>query len=105
MVEKMSPGSVIVDLAAEAGGNCELTEPGKTVVRNAVKICGPTNLPAELPRDSSVLYSRNLTTFFLEFWKEGAFRLALDDEIIRGAMVTHNGEIVHAGARDAAAKG
>jgi NAD(P) transhydrogenase subunit alpha len=104
MVEKMAPGSVIVDLAAEAGGNCALTEPGKTVVRNAVKICGPTNLPAELPRDSSVLYSRNLTTFFMEFWKDNAFQLAMDDEIIRGAMVTHNGEIVHAGARDAAAK-
>lgn len=101
MVAKMQPGSVIVDLAATAGGNCELTEPGKTVERHGVKICAPLNLPAEMPLHGSTLYSRNLTTFVLEFWKDGKFNLDLADEIIAGALVTHEGQIRHAGARQA----
>jgi H+-translocating NAD(P) transhydrogenase subunit alpha len=95
MVRKMQPGSVIVDLAAEGGGNCELTRPGETVIESGVKIFGPLNLPATLPRDAATLYSRNLTNFVLAFWKENAFNLDLNDEIIKGALVTHAGEIVH----------
>jgi H+-translocating NAD(P) transhydrogenase subunit alpha len=93
MVKSMKPGSVIVDLAAEAGGNCELTQPGRTVVVHGVTICGNENLPAEVPWHGSTLYSRNLTAFVLAFWKDGAFRLDLDDEIIRGCLVTHAGEV------------
>jgi NAD(P) transhydrogenase subunit alpha len=96
MVRKMQPGSVIVDLAAEAGGNCELTRPGETVVENDVKIVGPLNLPSDMPRDSSTLYSRNLAAFVLAFAKDGAFHLDLNDEIIKGALVTHAGEVRHA---------
>ena len=93
MVRAMRPGSVIVDVAAEAGGNCELSRPGRTVVEHGVTICAPTNLPAELPWHASVLYSRNLTAFVLAFLKDGAFRIDLDDEIIRGALVAHAGEV------------
>jgi len=101
MVRKMQPGAVIVDLAAEAGGNCELTQPGQTVIENGVKIIGPLNLPAEMPRDSSTLYSRNLATFVLAFWKDGAFDLDLNDEIIKGALVTHAGQVLHAPSKTA----
>jgi NAD(P) transhydrogenase subunit alpha len=101
MVRKMQPGSVIVDLAAEAGGNCELTQPGRTVMESGVKVVGPLNLPAEMPRDASILYSRNLTVFLLEFWKDNQFHVDLEDEIIAGALVTHQGEIRHAAAKAA----
>ncbi len=93
MVRAMRPGSVIVDLAAEGGGNCELTRPGSDVTDHGVAIFGPLNLPAELPWHASVLYSRNLTSFVLAFWKDGNFRLDLDDEILSGALATHQGEI------------
>jgi NAD(P) transhydrogenase subunit alpha len=93
MVKGMKPGSVIVDLAAESGGNCELTQPGRTVVAHGVTIVGPENLPAEVPWHGSTLYSRNLTAFVLAFWKDGAFNLDLQDEIIRGCLVTHAGEV------------
>jgi len=104
MVRKMQPGSVIVDLAAEGGGNCELTRPGETVVENGVKIIGPLNLPASMPRDASTLYSRNLTTFVLEFYKDGRFNLDLQDEIIAGALVTHDGDVRHTASREALQK-
>ncbi|HOO16306.1 MAG TPA: Re/Si-specific NAD(P)(+) transhydrogenase subunit alpha [Phycisphaerae bacterium] len=103
MVAGMQPGSVIVDVAAEAGGNCELTKPGETVIQNGVKIVGPLNLPSSMPRDASVLYSRNLTAFVLEFWKDGKFDLVLTDEIIAGALITHAGEVVHGPTKDAIA--
>ncbi|MGE3180830.1 MAG: Re/Si-specific NAD(P)(+) transhydrogenase subunit alpha [Phycisphaerae bacterium] len=102
-VRNMKPGAVIVDLAAEAGGNCELTRPGETRLENGVKICAPLNLPATMPFHGSTLYSRNLTTFFLEFWKDNAFNLNLEDEIITGAMVTHGGDITHKGVKEALA--
>ncbi|MBI5865964.1 MAG: NAD(P)(+) transhydrogenase (Re/Si-specific) subunit alpha, partial [Planctomycetes bacterium] len=101
MVEAMKPGSVIVDLAAEAGGNCELTQPGQTIEHRGVKIAAPLNLPSDMPIHGSLLWSRNLTTFLLEFIKDGAFQLKLDDEIIKGALVTHAGSILHKGAADA----
>jgi proton-translocating NAD(P)+ transhydrogenase subunit alpha len=94
MVRAMRPGSVIVDLAAEAGGNCELTRPGQTVVVNGVTVVGPDNPASEVPWHGSTLYSRNLTAFVMAFWKDGAFRLDLDDEIIRGCLVTHGGEVL-----------
>ena len=94
MVGAMKPGSVIVDLAAEAGGNCELTQPGRTVVVNGVTIVGPDNPASDVPWHGSTLYSRNLTAFVLAFWKNGAFDLDLDDEIIRGCLVTHRGEVL-----------
>ena len=93
MVRAMKPGSVIVDLAAEAGGNCELTQPGRTVEAHGVTVCGPENLPAEVPWHASTLYSRNLAAFVLAFWKDGAFALDLEDEIIKGCLVTHAGEV------------
>jgi NAD(P) transhydrogenase subunit alpha len=105
MVRKMRPGSVIVDLAAEAGGNCELTKPGQIAMENGVKIVGPLNLPSEMPRDASTLYSRNLATFVLTFWKdkEGQFNLDLNDDILKGAAVTHQGQVLHEAARTALA--
>lgn len=93
MVRSMKPGSVIVDLAAEGGGNCELTRPGSTVVEGGVTLFGPLNLPAEMPWHASTLYSRNLTAFVLAFWKDGRFDLDLADEILRGALVTHQGDV------------
>lgn len=100
-VRKMQAGSVIVDLAAEAGGNCELTRPGEIVIENGVKIIGPLDLPSSMPRDASTLYSRNLTTFVLAFWQDSAFRLDLTDEILKGAAVTHGGQVLHESARAA----
>ncbi len=97
----MKPGSVIVDLAADGGGNCELSQPGRTVVEHDVKIIAPLNLPATMPTDASVLWSRNLTHFLLAFWKDKTFALNLDDEIMRGSVITHGGEILHAATRSA----
>ena len=103
MVKAMQPGSVIVDLAATAGGNCELTEPGQTVERHGVRIAAPLNLPSDMSIHGSVLYSRNLTTFVAEFWdaENKQFKLDREDEIIKGAMITHEGEIVNEMARKA----
>ena len=95
MVRAMRPGAVIVDLAAEAGGNCELTRPGEKVVEGGVTIVGPLNLPSEMPWHGSTLYSRNLTAFVLAFWKDGRFDLDLGDDILKGALVTHDGEVRH----------
>jgi NAD(P) transhydrogenase subunit alpha len=94
-VAGMRSGSVIVDLAAEAGGNCELTEPDQVITRHGVTIHGPTNLPATMPVHASQLYSRNVTELLREFVKDGALALDFDDEIIRGACVTHGGEVVN----------
>jgi NAD(P) transhydrogenase subunit alpha len=94
MVRGMKPGSVIVDVAAEGGGNCELTRPGETVVEGGVTICGHDNLPATLPWHASTLFSRNITAFVLAFWKDGQFRVDPGDEIQRAALVTHEGREV-----------
>jgi NAD(P) transhydrogenase subunit alpha len=99
-VEAMKPGSVIVDLAGESGGNSELTEPGETVVRHDVTIVSPLNLPASMPEHASQLYARNvqaLLELFLD--DEGNLSLDFDDEILAGACVTRDGEIVHEGAK------
>ena len=99
-VKKMKPGSVIVDLAAETGGNCELTEPGKTVVKHDVTIMSPLNLPASMAEHSSSLYSRNVQSLLeLLLGEDGEINLDFDDEIVAGACITRDGEIVHAGAK------
>jgi NAD(P) transhydrogenase subunit alpha len=95
MVARMRPGSVIVDLAAPAGGNCELTEPGRTVVWRGVTLLAPLNLPSEMPTHGSLLWSRNLTAFVLAFCKDGRFQLDLEDEILKGAVITHGGRVLH----------
>jgi len=92
-VAGMRPGSVIVDLAAEAGGNCELTEADAVVVKHGVTIHGPTNLPATMPVHASQLYARNVSELLREFVKKGALALDLTDEIQAGACVTHGGEV------------
>jgi NAD(P) transhydrogenase subunit alpha len=102
-VKRMKPGSVVVDLAAETGGNCELTEPGQTVVKYDVTIAGPLNLPSEMPDHASQLYARNVQSLLeLMVGEGGALELDFDDEIIAGACITRNGEIVHEGAKQAA---
>jgi len=102
-VEKMKPGSVIVDLAAETGGNCELTEPGQTVVRHDVKILGLLNIPSTMAEHASQLYARNIQSLLeLMIGDEGQLSLDFDDEVIAGACITRNGEIVHEAARAAA---
>ena len=99
-VQGMKPGSVIVDLAGETGGNCELTEPGQTVVKHDVTICSPLNLAAEMPQHASQLYARNLQALLELFLdEEGNLSLDFEDEIIAGACVTKDGEIVHEGAK------
>jgi NAD(P) transhydrogenase subunit alpha len=95
MVKGMRPGSVIVDLAAEQGGNCALTEPGQEVSRHGVFIAGPTNLPATLPYHASQMYARNVTSYLLHLLKEGSVRLDLTDELTRGPLVTHAGDVIH----------
>jgi H+-translocating NAD(P) transhydrogenase subunit alpha len=100
-VKNMKPGSVIVDLAAETGGNCELTVPGETVTREDVTIVGPVNLPSTMPDHASSLYARNIGALLGLMVKEGELALDFDDEIIKGACITHEGEIVHEAARKA----
>jgi NAD(P) transhydrogenase subunit alpha len=99
-VAGMSPGSVIVDLAAERGGNCELTKADETVHIHGVTILGPTNLPATVPYHASQMYAKNITTFVQHLVKDGAVRFDLTDEIIKDTLVTHKGEIVNARIKD-----
>jgi NAD(P) transhydrogenase subunit alpha len=100
MVKGMAPGSVIVDLAAERGGNCELTRAGETVDANGVSIIGALNLAGTVPYHASQMYARNLTTFLTYMMKEGKLQLNTQDEITRETMVTRGGEIVNARVRD-----
>ena len=90
-----SPGSVLVDLAAEQGGNCALTEPGQDVVRHGVTIMGPTNLPSTMPFHASQMYARTVTSFLGHLVNNGQVKLDLDDDLTRGPLVTHQGEVVH----------
>jgi NAD(P) transhydrogenase subunit alpha len=104
MVEAMPPGSVIVDLAAERGGNCELTRPDEVVTHHGVTILGPSNPPALVPYHASQMYSKNITTFLAHLLgKEGASQPTLpinaDDEITRETLLTRGGEVVHARVR------
>jgi H+-translocating NAD(P) transhydrogenase subunit alpha len=101
-VRNMKPGSVIVDLAAETGGNCELTEAGETIVRDGVTIAGPLNLASSMPDHASSLYARNVQALLGLMVKEGELTLDFEDEILAGACITRGGEIVHDGAKQAA---
>ena len=103
-VKRMRRGAVIVDLAADGGGNCELSKPGETAEVNGVTILAPLNLPSTLAHHASLLFSRNLTAFVLAFTKDKAFQLDLNDDIQQGALITHNGDVVHARTRDALQK-
>ena len=110
MVEGMAPGSVVVDLAAERGGNCELTKPDQVVVHNGVTILGPSNPPALVPNHASQMYAKNITTFLAHLLgKDGAKKPSLEldtaDEITRETLLTRDGEVVHARVKDLMAAG
>ncbi|HTU25952.1 MAG TPA: Re/Si-specific NAD(P)(+) transhydrogenase subunit alpha [Pirellulales bacterium] len=95
MVAAMAPGSVVVDAAAERGGNCELTKPGETITVGGVTILGPTNLPSDVPNHASQMFAKNVVTFLLHLVKDGQFAMNLDDEITRETLVTRDGKVVH----------
>lgn len=95
MLSKMKPGSVIVDLAAPNGGNCEATVPGQTVVVNGVTVIGRTDLLTTMAHDASRMYSKNMTTFLSSMITDGELKIDFEDEIIRGTLVTHEGRLVH----------
>jgi NAD(P) transhydrogenase subunit alpha len=97
MVKEMKPGSIIFDLAVEQGGNCPLSEPGKTVHKHGVTIVGPINMPGHLAESASALYARNLQSFLQPFVDEehGTLSLDLEDELIKGTMFVHDGKVVH----------
>lgn len=95
VVEGMKPGSVIVDMAAESGGNCALTEPGETVVKHGVTLMGPLNLPASVAGTTSQLYASNLVSFLGVLLEEGEVKLDLEDEVIAGPLVCHKGSITN----------
>jgi len=101
MVAGMAPGSVIVDLAAERGGNCELTKPGETIVAHGVIIQGPENLPSTIPYHASQMYAKNVATFLLHLVKKGQLTLDMNDEITKETMMTQNGEVVLPRIREA----
>jgi NAD(P) transhydrogenase subunit alpha len=100
----MRPGAIIVDLAADGGGNCELSRPGETVMEHGVKIMAPLNVPSDMPNHASMLFSRNVTSFLQTFTKDKAFQLDLNDDIQQGALITHAGQVVHARTKEALAK-
>ena len=95
MVRDMKAGSVIMDLAAEMGGNCELTEPGSEIVKHGVTINGPLNLPSTVPVHASQMYSRNIYNLLTHLVKDGELNLDFDDSIVQGCCITNNGEVVY----------
>ena len=103
-VARMKHGSVIVDLGADGGGNCELTKPGQDVEVGGVKIIAPLNLPSTMPYHASLLFSRNLTSFITAFTKDKRFNLDFTDDIQQGAVITHDGEVKHQRTREAMQK-
>lgn len=100
MVKGMSPGSVIVDLAAERGGNCELTRANETILANGVQILGPVNLAATVPFHASEMYAKNISTFLLHLISDGVLELNMEDEIIRDTLLTRDGEVVQPRVRE-----
>jgi len=100
-VRSMKRGSLIVDLGADGGGNCELSRPNETVVVDGVTILAPLNLPATIPFHGSLLFSRNLTAFVQAFTKDRRFQLDFSDDIQQGAIITHDGEVKHARTAEA----
>jgi proton-translocating NAD(P)+ transhydrogenase subunit alpha len=103
-VRRMKPGSIIVDLGADGGGNCELSKPGETVRSGGVTIIAPLNVPATMPNHASLLFSRNLTAFLLAFTKDKVFQVDLADDIQQGAIITFDGEVKHGRTREALQK-
>jgi len=101
MVSGMALGSVIIDLAAERGGNCELTRPGEIVEHQGVQIVGPVNIPATVPFHASQMYAKNITTFLLSMIKEGKLELNMEDEVVAGSLVTRDGEVANDRVREA----
>ncbi len=104
MVRTMKPGAVIVDLAADGGGNCELSQPGEQVIAHGVTILAPLNLAASMPFHASLLFSRNLTAFVQAFTRDQRFQLDFSDDIQQGAVITHDGEVKHQRTEDALQK-
>jgi NAD(P) transhydrogenase subunit alpha len=100
MVDGMVPGSVIVDLASEGGGNCELTQAGKTIEYQGVIIHGPLNVPRQMPIHASEMYSKNVFNLLSLMIKEGELQIDWDDDVIAGCSLTHGGEIKHAATRE-----
>jgi NAD(P) transhydrogenase subunit alpha len=100
MVYAMSPGSVILDLAAERGGNCEITKVGETLVERGVTILGPVNLPATIPYHASQMYAKNVSNLLLLLTKEGEIHLNMEDEVVRETLFTRDGEVVNARVRE-----
>jgi NAD(P) transhydrogenase subunit alpha len=96
MASALAPGSVIVDIAAERGGNCELTRPGETVVHQGISVIGPLNLPSTIPYHASQMYASNVVSFLKLMVQKGEFKLNREDEIIRETLVTHGKEVVNA---------
>jgi NAD(P) transhydrogenase subunit alpha len=100
MVQGMAPGSVIVDLAAERGGNCELTKPGEVIVEHGVTIYGTLNVASTVPYHASQMYAKNVTAFLLNMIKDGKLNLNMNDEIVRDTLLTQGGEVVNARVRE-----
>jgi NAD(P) transhydrogenase subunit alpha len=100
MVEAMRPGTVIVDMAAERGGNCELTKPGETVVHKGVTILGPVNLPSSVSYHASQMYSKNIVNLLVHLAKGGKPNIDMNDEITRETLVTRGGDVVHPKIRE-----
>ncbi|MDP9325167.1 MAG: Re/Si-specific NAD(P)(+) transhydrogenase subunit alpha [Candidatus Dormibacteraeota bacterium] len=101
MVGGMAPGSVIVDIAASQGGNCELTLPDQTVTKDGVTVLGPTNLPATVPYHASQMYAKNISAFLAHLVKDGELQIDLEDEITRETLVSRGGQVVHPKVREA----
>jgi NAD(P) transhydrogenase subunit alpha len=101
MVSRMRPGSVIVDLAADTGGNVELTKPGEIQVLDGVTVDGTRNVASTMPVHASQLFSRNVSALLLSLVKDGALKLDLNDDVVKGACVTHRGEVIHPRAKEA----
>jgi NAD(P) transhydrogenase subunit alpha len=101
MAARMAPGSIIVDIAAERGGNCELTRAGEVVEERGVRIFGPVNLPSSIPYHASQMYAKNIATFLKHLVKDGQIALNSEDEIVRETLVTHAGEVAHPKVREA----
>ena len=101
MVKGMTPGSVIMDLASENGGNCELTEPGEIVIKHGVTIDGTTNIPGSMSIHASELYAKNIQALITHIYDKEDLTLKLDDEITTGSMYLHNGEIVDERTKEA----
>jgi NAD(P) transhydrogenase subunit alpha len=100
MVKNMRPGSVVLDMATEFGGNCEISERGKTVKKYGVSIIGESNLPSLVPTHSSEMYSKNILSLILHIGKEGKVALNLNDEIVKGSLITHNSEVINQRVKD-----